>query len=46
MKREYPLEARFFRTETGNEPVREWLRSLPIDDMDLAIKRMKQLNRG
>ena len=28
MKPEYPLSVRFFRTETGNEPVREWLRSL------------------
>lgn len=32
MNREYPLEVRFFRTETGNEPVREWLRSLPKED--------------
>lgn len=23
------LECRFFRTETGREPVREWLKSLP-----------------
>jgi hypothetical protein len=32
MNREYPLEVTFFRTETGNEPVREWLRSLPKED--------------
>ena len=24
-----PLRVRFFRTEAGNEPVREWLRDLP-----------------
>ncbi len=24
----YPLPVRFFRTETGNEPVRSWIRSL------------------
>lgn len=23
------LEVRFFRTEAGNEPVRDWLRELP-----------------
>ena len=28
VKMEYPLPVRFFRTEAGNEPVREWLRSL------------------
>jgi phage-related protein len=28
MNPEYPLPVRFFKTETGNEPVREWLRSL------------------
>ena len=26
------LDCAFFRTEQGNEPAREWLRSLPIDD--------------
>lgn len=32
MKRESPLEVIFFSTETNNEPVREWLRSLPKED--------------
>lgn len=27
-----PLIAKFFRTELGTEPVRDWLRSLPRDD--------------
>ncbi|MFM8831666.1 MAG: type II toxin-antitoxin system RelE/ParE family toxin [Spartobacteria bacterium] len=27
-----PLAARFFATESGNEPVREWLKSLPVED--------------
>ncbi len=31
MKRESPLEVRFFKTETNNEPVREWLKSLPLE---------------
>lgn len=26
------LSAIFYRTEAGNEPVREWLKSLPRDD--------------
>ena len=27
-----PLSIVFFRTATGNEPVREWLKSLPTDE--------------
>ena len=27
-----PLPAVFFRTETGREPVREWLKNLPKDE--------------
>jgi len=27
-----PLRVIFFRTDAGNEPVREWLRGLPRDD--------------
>ena len=26
------LAARFFRTDAGNEPVREWLKALPADE--------------
>ena len=29
MKSDRPLAVVFFRTEAGNEPVREWLKSLP-----------------
>jgi hypothetical protein len=32
MKAERPLNVVFFRTEAGNEPVREWLKSLPKED--------------
>ncbi len=28
-----PLKTYFFKTETGNEPVRDWLRELPKEDM-------------
>jgi phage-related protein len=27
-----PLATRFFATESGNEPVREWLKSLPVEN--------------
>jgi len=46
MKREYPLEARFFRTETGNEPVREWLRSLPDEDKKAIGEDIKTVQYG
>jgi phage-related protein len=32
MKSERPLRVVFFKTETGNEPVREWLKDLPRED--------------
>ena len=32
MKAERPLKVVFFKTDTGNEPVREWLKELSKDD--------------
>jgi len=32
MKSERPLAVVFFKTEAGNEPVREWLKELPKED--------------
>ena len=32
MKAERPLNVVFFKTETGNEPVREWLKELSKED--------------
>lgn len=32
MKSERPLNVVFFRTDTGNEPVRDWLKHLPRED--------------
>src|SRR5208282_6635102 len=32
MKVERPLRVVFFKTEAGNEPVREWLKDLPKED--------------
>ena len=46
MKREYPLEVGFFRTETGNEPVREWLRSLPNEDKKAIGEDIKTVQYG
>ena len=32
MKAERPLKVVFYKTDTGNEPVREWLKELSKDD--------------
>ena len=32
MKAERPLNVVFYKTESGNEPVREWLKNLPKED--------------
>ena len=32
MESERPLKVAFFQTEAGNEPVREWLKSLPAEE--------------
>lgn len=32
MKAERPLTVVFFKTDTGNEPVREWLKALSKDE--------------
>jgi hypothetical protein len=32
MKAERPLKVVFFETDTGNEPVREWLKELSKED--------------
>ena len=45
------LEVVFYRTQAGNEPVREWLKSLPRDDrkvigediLDTAKRRLVSL---
>ena len=46
MDREIPLEFRFFRTETGNEPAGEWLRSLPKEEKKLIGEDMKTVQYG
>lgn len=40
------LEVRFFRTESGAEPVREWLRDLPAHDRKAIGEDVKTVQFG
>jgi phage-related protein len=40
------LAVRFFRTGSGNEPVREWLRSLPADERKVIGTDIKTVQFG
>ncbi|TRN84949.1 type II toxin-antitoxin system RelE/ParE family toxin, partial [Pseudomonas syringae] len=40
------LTVKFFRTETGNEPVREWLIDLPRDDRKAVGTDIKTVQFG
>ena len=40
------LEVRFFRTEIGVEPAREWLKSLPKDEKKLIGEDIKTVQYG
>lgn len=40
------LEVRFFRTESGAEPVREWLRDLPAPDKKAIGEDIKTVQFG
>ncbi|MBN2080432.1 MAG: type II toxin-antitoxin system RelE/ParE family toxin [Spirochaetes bacterium] len=40
------LAVRFFRTEKGNEPVREWLKSLPPDYRKIIGEDIKIVQYG
>lgn len=42
----YFFPVRFFRTETGNEPVREWIRSLPGAEKRLIGVDIKTVQFG
>lgn len=41
MEREQPIRVVFFRTETGNEPVREWLKDLAKDEKKIIGEDIK-----
>ena len=40
------LTARFFRTEGGTEPVREWLKGLPADDRKRVGDEIRKVQFG
>lgn len=40
------LSVRFFRTEMGNEPVREFLRDLPAEDRKIIGTDIKEIQFG
>lgn len=40
------LEVRFFRTEAGKEPVRDWLRELPVLDRRTVGEDLKTVQFG
>lgn len=46
MDRESPLEVRFFKTETGHEPAREWLKSLPKEEKKRIGEDIKTVQHG
>lgn len=41
-----PLQIFFYRTETGNEPVREWLKELPREDRKIIGEEIKTVQFG
>ena len=40
------LEVNFYRQESGNEPVRDWLRGLPAEDRKLIGEDIKTVQWG
>lgn len=40
------LEAMFYRTETGTEPVRDWLKELPKEDKKIIGEDIKTIQFG
>jgi len=43
---EFVLNVVFYRTESGNEPVREWLKELPHDDKRQICEDIKTAQLG
>ena len=40
------LSVKFFRTESGNEPVRDFLRDLPLEDRKIIGTDIKEVQFG
>jgi phage-related protein len=45
-KPDFILTVRFYRTDNGSEPVREWLRSLPLDSKKIIGEDIKTVQYG
>jgi phage-related protein len=46
MKGPRPLNVVFFKTDAGNEPVREWLKALPKDERYMIGEDIKKVQWG
>lgn len=46
MTDETRLQVLFFKTEAGNEPVREWLKSLPYEEKKIIGQDIKTIQFG
>lgn len=46
MNHEARLQVLFYKTESGNEPVREWLRGLPREDKKIIGEDIKTVQFG
>jgi hypothetical protein len=46
MERQIVLDVRFFMTEAGTEPVRDWLRTLSAADRKLIGENIKTVQFG
>lgn len=44
--RDHIIEVAFYSTETGNEPVREWIKSLTRDDTKIIGEDIKTVQLG
>lgn len=45
-KPDFILTVRFYKTDSGSEPVREWLRSLPLDSKKIIGEDIKTVQYG
>ena len=46
MRAERPLRVVFFKTEAGNEPVREWLKGLTTEEKKIIGEDIKTVQNG
>ena len=44
VQRKIALEVCFYKTNSGNEPVREWLKGLAKEDMRTIVLILKRFN--